>query len=681
VYVKYFEHLLPVSEESLETIGAAEDLERLNRDPEKLDRFLERQHYRMVLWRTVGSVLGYRRFFDINSMVALRMADPEVFEQAHGLVLSWVEKGELQGLRIDHPDGLRDPEGYFAMLRERAPDAWIVAEKVLLPGERLKQSWPVAGTTGYEFLNQVSGLFVHPGGEQGLDSCYRSLTGETRSFDEVLRQSKREAVRSVLGGGLNRLTALLAETCESSRVSRDFVPDQLRDAIAELTACLPVYRTYIDPAAGKADEQDAHVVAEAARQAKAEGLAHAEVIDYLADLLLLRQAGPAESEFVLRFQQFTGPAMAKGGEDTALYRYFRLVSLNEVGSDPGIFGTRADDFHRAMSERAARHPSAMLATSTHDTKRSEDVRARLHLLSEIPGEWARAVSRWFERNERYKEGGYPDRNAEYLLYQTLVGAWPINEERTAAYMEKAVKESKTFTSWTDPDPAYEEALRGFIAELFADRGFLEEIETFTGPLVYPGRVNSLSQTLIKLTAPGVPDLYQGTEVWDLSLVDPDNRRPVDFDLRGSLLREINTLTSGRETLPENIMQRMDTGLPKLWVTVQALRLRTALPGLFGPGSVYRPLETTGEKKEHLIAFERSETWGENDQDREAALTIVQRWPIALGGEWGNTSISLPGGEWENTMTGIRHAESQVGASELFSRFPVALLARPGRSAF
>jgi (1->4)-alpha-D-glucan 1-alpha-D-glucosylmutase len=407
VYVQYFEHLFPVSPGSLrrleETAGGEKSrasragaldaaLEELNRDQEALDAFLERQHYRLCSWRASGTVLGYRRFFDINSMVALRMAEPEVFREAHRLALQWVRDGEVQGLRVDHPDGLRDPAGYFRALRREAPRAWIVAEKILLPGERLPGSWQVQGTTGYEFLNLTGGLFVDPAGERALGACYRRFSGEARDFREVLRDAKRQVVREVLGGGLNRLTALLSRTCERHPVARDFTPDQLRDALRELATCLPVYRTYIDAEQGLISSEDARLVERAAGEAAA-GPVEPEVLEYIRDLLLLRRTGPDEAEFVMRFQQFTGPAMAKGGEDTALYRYHRLTALNEVGGDPGRFGASPEEFHASMAERAGTQPSAMLASSTHDTKRSEDVQARLALLSEIPRAWEEAVFR------------------------------------------------------------------------------------------------------------------------------------------------------------------------------------------------------------------------------------------------------------------------------------------------
>ncbi|MFW6181551.1 MAG: malto-oligosyltrehalose synthase, partial [Spirochaetota bacterium] len=402
------------------------------------------------------------------------------------------------------------------------------------------------------------------------------------------------------------------------------------------------------------------------------------------------------TELVMRFQQFTGPAMAKGGEDTALYRYHRLTALNEVGGEPGRFGSSLEEFHAAMAGRAGTQPSAMLATSTHDTKRSEDVRARLALLSEIPRAWEEAVFRWAERAGKHRAGGIPDSNTEYLLYQTMVGAWPLDRERAEAYLEKAAREAKVHTSWTDPDPAYEEGLRGFVHALYQDRELMDDLASFAAGLVAPGRINSLAQTLIKLTAPGVPDIYQGCELWDLSLVDPDNRRPVDFELRRALLRELEELEAGcGEELPERILQHMDRGLPKLWVVRQALRLRAERPGLFAPGSSYSPLPVSGDRCGHLVAFLRcggtGGTWspggtvtpaGTGNQagaraPAGAAAVLAPRFPMLLGGSWQDTGVELPGGDWCNLLTGERVTGGPAAAGDLLGRFPVALLAAGG----
>jgi (1->4)-alpha-D-glucan 1-alpha-D-glucosylmutase len=391
----------------------------------------------------------------------------------------------------------------------------------------------------------------------------------------------------------------------------------------------------------------------------ARGDLDAALFDFLADLLLLRVRGPAESDLVMRFQQLTGPAMAKGVEDTACYRYNRLVSLNEVGGDPRWFGTEPQEFHRKARETADRWPRTLLATSTHDTKRSEDVRARLHLLSEIPSRWEAQVRRWSAANERYRRGGPPDRNDEYLFYQSVVGAWPLDADRAAAYMLKAAREAKRRTSWTQPDESYEAALDGFVREVLADRRFLTDLETFVDQLVGPGRVNSLSQTLLKVVSPGVPDFYQGSELWDLSLVDPDNRRPVDYERRRRALAELGSLST------EEILARSDEGLPKLWVVRQALALRRRAPESFRPGARYLPLEAEGSRARHVVAALRG----------DAVAAAVPRLSLGLAGVWADTTLPLPPGRWRNVLTLEKGLAGRVPMVELLRRFPVALLVR------
>jgi (1->4)-alpha-D-glucan 1-alpha-D-glucosylmutase len=383
-----------------------------------------------------------------------------------------------------------------------------------------------------------------------------------------------------------------------------------------------------------------------------------DLFDFFRDILLLRVRGQLESELVMRFQQLTGSVMAKGVEDTAFYCFNRLVSLNEVGGDPGRFGLSQDEFHAACAETQVEWPRSMLASSTHDTKRSEDVRARLNLLSEIPDRWSKAVRQWTALAEPYRRDGFPDRNTEYLLYQTVVGAWPIEAERLVTYMEKASREAKTHTSWTKPNPAYESTLRAFVEGILNNRDFTAELESFTKPLVEPGRINSLAQTLLKLTAPGIPDFYQGTELWNLSLVDPDNRRPVDYTLRRRLLAELEGMT------PEKIWRRIDDGLPKLWVIRQTLKLRRERH-LFAPEDDYRPLVCRGTKSRHVVAFARG----------DRAVTVVPRLVLKLGGSWNDTTVELPSGRWRNAFTDETFKSGEIHVANLLKRFPVALLSR------
>ena len=640
----------------------AEAIERaiadLNADPDTLDALLQEQNYRLAFWRTAERELGYRRFFDINNLAALRAESDAVFGDTHRLVLDWLERGVLDGLRVDHPDGLLDPKQYFERLHEAAPNAWVVAEKILEPGEQLRRDWPVAGTTGYDFLFRCSNVFIDPAGEEPLTRLYQEFTGESTDFHELVRDRKHQVMRGTLGSDVNRLTAQFMDVCERHRRYRDFTRHDIHQALREMIACMPVYRTYVRAEQGEVDDLDRHYVTEAIEDAKKHRPdLPPDLFDFLRMVLLLEVRGQDESEFVMRFQQFSGPAMAKGVEDTSFYVYNRLSSLNEVGGNPARFGITVEDFHELSQESQNNWPTAMLATSTHDTKRSEDVRARLGLISEIPEEWANWVKEWTARAEPHRRGDLPDRNMEYLLYQSLVGAWPISLDRIENYMEKASREAKTHTSWTDPTPAYDSALQAFVRGICADSEFMESIRSFAERLVEPGRVTSLAQTLLKLTAPGVPDIYQGCELWDLSLVDPDNRRPVDYALRRQLLDDMRGLS------PEEVMERSEEGMPKLWVTKQTLTLRRRRPELFGAKSSYTPLAASGAKSGHVIAFVRG---GE-------VATVVPRLVIRLGGDWVDTRVELPRGSWKNAMTGDVIDGGPVELRALLARFPVGLL--------
>jgi (1->4)-alpha-D-glucan 1-alpha-D-glucosylmutase len=644
-------------------VAAAVDalVKEMNADPDWLDELLQRQNYRPAFWRTAGHELDYRRFFDVNTLVGLCVEDERVFADTHALILRWLSDGVLDGVRVDHPDGLRDPQQYLERLRGAAPEAWIVVEKILEPGEPLRDSWPVDGTTGYDFMTLAGGLFVDPAGEGPLTDLYRELTGQGADWTELVREKKLLVLHELLASDVNRLAEVSLAVCERHRRHRDYTRFELRQAIREVAACFPVYRSYVRAEAGEVSPEDERWAGEAIEAAKARRTdLSPELFDFFRDLLLLRLRGEAESELVMRFQQLTGPTMAKGVEDTAFYNFHRLISLNEVGGSPGKFGVTLEEFHRRCCESRRRWPRAMLATSTHDTKRSEDVRARISLLSEIPREWGEAVRRWFERNARHRRGEWPDRNAEVLLYQTLVGAWPLSVERAVADMEKAAREAKVHTSWTRPNPEYEEALRGFVRDVLEDPDFADDLEAFVAPLIEPGRMSSLAQTLLKIAGPGVPDFYQGTEIWDLSLVDPDNRRPVDYELRRRLLEE---LANGM--CPEAILARMDEGVPKLWLIRQGLHLRRGRPAPFSPEGDYEPLHARGAKADHAVAFLRG---GE-------VAVVVPRLLIGLGGDWGDTSLDLPAGRWRNEMTGEEVEGGALPLARLLERFPVALLAR------
>ncbi len=629
-------------------------------DPDLMDAVLERQNYRLAFWRTAERDLGYRRFFDINSLVALRTENQPVFADVHALPLRWAAEGLIDGMRIDHVDGLRDPTAYLRRLRDAAPKTWIVAEKILAMHEKLRSDWPVAGTTGYDFLNLCNGLFVDPAGEAPLARFYAEFTGESEDYETLRREKKRAVMSEGLGSDLNRLTHLLLQVCEGHRRHRDYTRHQLHEALREVIACFPVYRTY---AQADSEALEAACVAsitsaiEAARGSRPD-LGN-DLFDFLGDVLLRRIRGGNETELVMRFQQMTPPVIAKGVEDTAFYCFNRMIALNEVGGDPRIFGTSPERFYSAAAEISTKWPHTMLASSTHDTKRSEDVRARLNVLSEIPERWTEAVTQWSGRNDQHWPSAFRDRNTEYLLYQTLAGAWPVEEERIIAYLEKAVREAKVHTSWNHPDEEYESTIRKFADRIMRDRNFIRSMEEFVQPLIVAGRINSLSQTLIKLTSPGVPDLYQGTELWSLSLVDPDNRRPVDYERRRRLLRDLERIQVAE------IVKRSDDGLPKLWVIRQVLHVRKRAPAAFTEAGNFQPLEVSGARKEHAIAYARG----------GSVVAIAPRLVVKLGNDWRDTSVAIPDGNWTNQFTGTKLGGGAIALSRLLREFPVCLLSR------
>jgi (1->4)-alpha-D-glucan 1-alpha-D-glucosylmutase len=662
ILLAYLDRRFPVAPDTLalpSPIPAAE-LQALNDDPTALDAVVQKQHYRLAGWRRGNAELNYRRFFDVSTLAGIRVEDPRVFGATHALLLRWCARGWIDGFRVDHPDGLHDPTEYFERLRTAAPRAWIVAEKILQPGETVTQDWPVAGTTGYEFLRRVTGLFVDPEGEKPLTDIYADFTGEPTDYGVVVREKQRLVLRELLAAEVNWLTRLLVRVAARHWRYRDLAEEDLREALMDVTARLPVYCTYVQAHLGRVPEADAGVISETvswARQRRS-NLAP-EAFDLLENLLLLRINGGLEHEFVMRFQQLTGPTMAKGAEDTACYCYNRLLALNVVGGDPGRFALSPEFFHERCAQAQHRWPTSMLATSTHDTKRSEDVRMRLCTLSEIPHDWRKAVFHWSVLNEKHRRGDWPDRNIEYFYYQTLVGAWPLPLERAWQVMEKAAREAKQHTSWTHRNTVYDAALRDFVTGTLGDRVFIAELERFVSRIIEPGRLNSLSQTLLKLTSPGVPDIYQGNELWDLSLVDPDNRRPVDFGVRAGLLAELNGLSAAQ------VWERRREGLPKLWVIQKTLQFRRHHGECFDRDATYQPLAGWGAKAEHVVAFVR----------RGRLITLVPRLVMRLAGDWGDAAVRLPEGAWHNLFTGERVAGGDRSVAELLRRFPVALLSR------
>ena len=666
-----------------------------------LDALLGEQSYRLAFWRVAGEEINYRRFFDINELAAIRMEDPQVFAATHRYLFRLVADGVVTGLRIDHPDGLYAPGEYLRRLQEGCGgDFYVVAEKILAPGEQLPKTWAADGTTGYEFVNLVNGIFVDRTRARAVDQAYTRLIKIRPPFVEVVYECKRLIMETAMASELNVLGSRLNAISEKHRSSRDFTLRSLTAALREIVAAFPVYRTYIGDLAEEGareaavSERDREYIARACASAQRRTpTTNALVYDWIAEVLTLRMPAWADEaarrervDFVMRFQQITGPVTAKGYEDTAFYRFNRLLSLNEVGGDPGRFGTSLAEFHTENRARAARSPHALAATSTHDTKRSEDVRARINVLSEMPDEWRRRVLGWQKMNRRHRSAvdgvPTPGANTEYLIYQTLAGAWPISSERMREYVMKAVHEAKSHTSWINPNRAYDTAVAGFVdAMLDPERsaGFLDDFTAFQQRLAHFGAFNSLAQTLIKITAPGVPDFYQGTELWDLSLVDPDNRRPVDWALRR---RTLDELTAARAAAPDaaafahELVKMKEDGHVKMYVTARALAVRRARAPLFQQGE-YRPLEVTGTHAEHVCAFARVHAGA-------AVLTIVPRLLARRGGDglplgaeyWADTRVAVPAGvppAFRNDFTGERVHGATLAVGDVLATFPLALL--------
>ena len=713
-----------------------------------LDRLLSQQTYRLADWRVAGDEVNYRRFFDVNHLAALRMERREVFEASHELLLRLVGEGRVTGLRIDHPDGLYAPGEYFRRLQEGAilaaarrlaPDLdsatasalteryrqatadpaapvaralWIAAEKILMGDERVPDWWVVAGTTGYDFLASVNGLFVDRGSSRQMTAVYRRFAGPVGSMADLAYAAKRLIMQVSMASEIAQLGHHLDRISERNRLSRDFTLNSLVRAIREVIAAFPVYRTYVGDDGEEPSRRDRAFIERAVSDAKRRNpTVNVSVFDFVRDALLLRHpAGTDDWEraerrhFTMRFQQTTGPVTAKGIEDTAFYVYNRLVSLNEVGDDPSRYGESPGVFHERNAHRLERWPDSLVATATHDTKRGEDVRARINVLSEIPGAWAAHVRRWRTLNRRWKRqvdgGAAPDRNDEYLLYQTLLGAWPAVGDgadesfahRIADYMQKATKEAKHHTSWVNPNPAYDEAVREFVARvLAAGSPFREAFLPFQRRVAVHGAVNSLAQTVLKIAVPGIADFYQGGELWDLSLVDPDNRRPVDLDARTALLRELNSRidaeTPHLEDLCAELLAHWADGRVKLYVTYRGLGLRRERAQVFRRGA-YQPLTASGERAAHVVALARG-------QGSDVVVTVVPRLSarltdfagrFPLGQEvWGDTWIGLDehaqAGMYRDHLSGLTIATEMrdsgpvlpVGA--ILRSLPVAMLVR------
>ena len=588
-----------------------------------------RQHYELVDWRRADSDLNYRRFFAINTLAGLRAEDPAIFDATHELVLRLVHDGAVDGLRIDHPDGLADPKGYLDRLAEASDHRWTVVEKILEPGEDLPESWATAGTTGYDALSEVDQVLIDPAGEGALTALDTELVGHPVDYARLVHDCKREVTDGMLGSEVARLVRVIGPL-------PGIDPERQTEALAELLASFPVYRSYLPD--GR-EHLDATVAA--VRDRRPDLVAAVDALHPV-----LAQAG---TEAATRFEQTSGPVMAKGVEDSAYYRWARFVALNEVGGDPAHFGSSVADWHQAQARRLERRPESMTTLSTHDTKRSEDVRARLAVLAEMPAEWAQLVRRLLSRHP------LADRPLAHLVWQNLVGAWPLSRERAHAYVEKAAREAGTSTTWTNPVQEFEEQLHALVDAAYDDEATHDEIEHFVARITPFGWSNSMSQKLLQLTMPGVPDVYQGTELWDFSLVDPDNRRPVDYDLRRRLLASLDA----GQVPPVD-----ETGAAKLLVTSRVLRARRDHPEWF---SGYEPVSVDGPAADHLVAF-----------DRGGAVTVATRLPVGLAATgWGDTALHLPNGAWRDLLTGERFVSDAAGlaAGVLLARLPVALLTR------
>ncbi|MRJ76770.1 malto-oligosyltrehalose synthase [Aeromicrobium sp. SMF47] len=604
----YYDHRFPIS-------GSTEGT------PQEVH---DRQHYELVDWHRGNTELSYRRFFDVTTLAAVTVERPDVFDDVHREVLRWVADGDVTGLRVDHPDGLADPTAYVQRLREAAPDAWIVIEKILHPGERLPGSWPVDGTTGYDALGEVSGVLLDPAGETVLTQLAERL-GVPTDYAAVEEQARRLITGSILVAEVRRIAGLL----------RDVEVDAAREAVAETMIAFGVYRSYL-PEVG--DEWSRAIDRATARRPDLSGA--------LATLDEQVRGNP-DGELATRIQQTSGMVVAKGTEDTTFYRFTRFAALNEVGGSPDRWGIDVEDFHRLAAARDADAPATMTTLTTHDTKRSEDTRARMAVLAEVADEFAELVTGWHERC------GIDEPSLDLLAWQTLVGAWPISDERLSDYLLKAAKESKLRTTWTEPDEDFEQAVAAWPARVRAELG--DEVQAFVDRITPAGWSNSLSAKLLQLAGPGVPDVYQGTELWDFSLVDPDNRRAVDYDLRRELL----------DRFGEGLVPDLDlSGAAKMLLVHRVLTLRRDRPELFAG---YTPLRASGPAAEHAIAFARSAD----------LIAVATRLPIGLErrGGWDTTSLSLPEGRWTDVITGAEVDGGEVAVADVLARYPAALLVK------
>jgi (1->4)-alpha-D-glucan 1-alpha-D-glucosylmutase len=662
-----------------------------------LDGLLNEQFYRLAFWKVGAEEINYRRFFTVNELISVKVEEIRVFNNTHAFIRQLVESGQVTGLRVDHIDGLYHPTQYLDRLREKMGDVYITVEKILDLDENLSTSWPVQGTSGYDFLNYVNGVFCHQSNHQKFIHLYQNLTGRSTSYEQLVQQNKRLILERNLAGDVDNLAYLLRKLSDRYLYGNDFTINGLKRAIAEVLTLFPVYRTYVNEAGiNEVDRTYTQSVIATARE-NAPALIHE--LNFIEKLLLLEfEPSLTQTEkdqwlyFVMRLQQYTGPLMAKGVEDTTLYVYNCLAALNEVGGNPSRFGVSLAEFHEFNYHRQTKWAYAMSATATHDTKRGEDVRARLNVLSELPEAWAAQVKLWQDINRQYKgdrDGlSMPDANDEYLFYQTLIGALPFQAQerqefiqRMKDYMIKAIREAKVHTAWLRPDDEYENSCIGFVDQVLqpANSLFWKKFAPFQQQIATYGIYNSLSQVVLKMCAPGIPDFYQGTELWDFSLVDPDNRRPVDFELRRTYLHDVQQgINSDVLTLIADLLKNKTDGKIKLFLTTQMLKTRATQADLFLQGD-YLPLKVEGKYKVHVIAFAKR-------YEQQMAIAIVPRFlssliqpeELPLGESvWQDTQINLPqaaGINWQNAITHqALQTDGQLRVGQALQHFPVALL--------
>ena len=675
--IRYHEQSFPLSPESLEAmerVGRIDTLTGTPGQPEtwnRLHSLLERQHYRLAHWRIGDRVVNYRRFFAITDLAGVRVEDRQVFDRTHSKILELVADGVIDGLRVDHPDGLVDPARYLERLERRTGGVWTVVEKITHPGEEL-EPWAAAGTTGYEFCNDVLGLFIDPAAEPQFDELHIAAGGDPRTYTEQVQAAKREVLAHDLASEFSRLVGRMWALAQSHWEIRDVDDRHCAAALRDTLVALPVYRTYVDPETGRTSPRDIAVIDAAISAAHVMANAPAHVLNFLAAVLsgTAGQTG-LHLDLITRFQQLSGALMAKGVEDTVFYRYVRMAALNEVGGDPSHFGITVDEFHRRNLARQMRHPAGMLTTATHDTKRGEDVRLRIAALTEMPDRWAALLAQVGKRN-------LSDDPATVLLLQTMVGMWPLLDsgeatpqlrDRLVEYARKAAREAGLRTSWYDPDETYESSLASFVDGVLGDESLCSEISGVANAAAEIGMVSSLSQVVLRTLSPGVPDLYWGNELWDDSLVDPDNRRPVDWERRREQLA-----AHGDSDLAEMWKFRRD-GRIKLRVLTAALQARRDRPEAFGPEAGYQPLAVSGRRADHVVAFAR--TAGSEPQvvvvtPRLSGAVMGSDLADPLGECWEDTTVELPAGEWTDALTG---AAAHPPLATLFSTLPVAVLTR------